>query len=193
MSKSVVIFIEDFKRFCKGMAEKWKAMEKVGYPKDYGTLSVATLGLGPIAAQGVELDTFLDDPMGLPDIEQSFDFPLGNPSLLESFMPLDSQSPLSEIKVPGKRDIQRPVPRVMSRKMTNQFPVSQRSSAQPKPLRQSIVQEDLKGIEIFFEEKGMPIREVKLLPSGTTRITLDELIGSPKVRQPEFVRVGSGK
>ena len=45
----------------------------------------------------------------------------------------------------------------------------------------------------FLEEMGQKVHEVKALSAGLTKITLADLMGAQKVREPELVRVGGDR
>ena len=49
---------------------------------------------------------------------------------------------------------------------------------------------DVQTLIGFLEEMGQKVHEVKALPAGVTKITLADLIGAQKVKEPELVRVG---
>jgi len=49
---------------------------------------------------------------------------------------------------------------------------------------------DPDGLLLFLKQNGQKIAEVKALPSGFVRITVDDLIAAAKIREPEYVRVG---
>lgn len=48
---------------------------------------------------------------------------------------------------------------------------------------------DLEHLLALLDDSGIKVDEVKALPSGATRITVADLLGTNRVKEPEFVRV----
>ena len=49
--------------------------------------------------------------------------------------------------------------------------------------------DELEDLLDFLGKSGLKVNEVKALPSGVTRITVDDLLGMNHTKEPEFVRV----
>jgi hypothetical protein len=64
------------------------------------------------------------------------------------------------------------------------------SDADPHTIDQDTEQSDVQLLVGLLEKMGQKVKEVKALPAGGTKITLADLMGPQKVREPELVRVG---
>ncbi|MDY6988920.1 MAG: hypothetical protein SWQ30_12790 [Thermodesulfobacteriota bacterium] len=51
-------------------------------------------------------------------------------------------------------------------------------------------EEEVDELVSFFGDAGFTVGEVKTLPSGTTRITLEDLFGPMQAKEREFARLG---
>jgi hypothetical protein len=74
-----------------------------------------------------------------------------------------------------------------ARQAQTHFPVCAPQSVQNQQASNS--QADLEALLYSLDESGLRVSELKALPSGAMRITVDDLFGN-QVREPEFVRVG---
>lgn len=50
---------------------------------------------------------------------------------------------------------------------------------------------DLKHLLALLDDSGLKVDEVKALPSGATRITVEEFLSMNRAKEPEFIRVRS--
>ena len=64
------------------------------------------------------------------------------------------------------------------------------SGADPDELSKDTETSNVRVLVGILEEMGQKVKEVKVLPAGGTKITLADLMGSQKVREPELVGVG---
>ena len=122
----------------------------------------------------------LDYPMALPSLPLLADIDIipklaSDPFGLEGIMPL-------ELPMAASKEIeQRPVPSMPEFQL-----LTQAQSGEAKAAENEKRLENLLGI---LEESGMKVKDVKELPSGTTRITLDDFLKGKETPEPVLVRV----
>jgi len=166
-------------------------MGKVGFPKDYGTLSVSRLGLDSGIATLIPLEAYGPDaPMALTD----YGFGLTEEaSPIEPTVPLDGKIPVSpaigRIEVKKQLVTKRTTPLELPNKVTapsrSAVPVGRGGVAD-----KGKDEEFFRNLEVILQRSRAKIKEVKLLPSGATRITLEDLFGLKTARGREPVKVG---
>lgn len=131
-------------------------------------------------ANGIDMLSGQDSAMGF---QPSMDIPLSmNAPLQLGEIPLASVPVHREIRLPVKESI---------------LPDSTKYLAQPTGASdgvneavQAVERGDAQLLVEFLEEMGQKVHEVKALPAGVTRITVADLIGAQKVREPELVMAG---
>jgi hypothetical protein len=192
MSKAVTL--PDFNVSFEKVVQKIVAAAKVPFPK------VDEVALMPIvdSVPGWANDVRMSSSASMP-----LDYPLGNSTLdmmagIEPFAPLAQEIPVNlETFMPMEFPAQTPKDSTARRSVVAlrhdkvpELPFLTEVPAEKEPCKKDLDAKDLENLLNVFKESGMDVKEVKLLPSGVTRITFDEFFGERKDRQPEFVRVG---
>jgi|GEM_PF-5673369 len=176
MSKAITV--KEFDAFLDNVVRKIRAIAKVPFPK--------VDEIAPMPA----MDSISSWSNGMPALDMMADIETFSPLAqeiqcdVETFMPMGFPVPMQ------KRDIsKRPVAALTGNKklelpMLNQVPAERESD------KKDLSTKDLENLLAVFKKSGMDIKEVKLLPSGATRITFNEFFGAGQERQREFVRAG---
>lgn len=73
-----------------------------------------------------------------------------------------------------------------------QYPALTYEPMQEEPQEEMNPAEELETLLSILAATGIQVADVKELPSGAVRITIDDLLKPVKERTPEFVRVGGG-
>jgi len=178
-----------------------EALRKARFPKAEGLFPMAGVENNSIPALlnhwplVNEISGISDYPMGLPTL----DLPTGIDSvspiladatpLTEGFAPLDSPATLPATVVPQKAPSQQPVPVSLPHKKIPELPLLSRVSVQAEQVKEGPEAGVVENLLFVLHESGMKVKEVMALPSGTTKITLDELFTARQAREPELVRV----
>jgi len=176
MSKAITV--KEFDAFLDNVVRKIRDMAKVPFPK--------VDEIAPMPA----MDSISSWSNGMPMLDMMADIetfsPLAQeiPCDVETFMPMGF--PVSTQK---RHVSKRPVAALTGNKMP-ELPILNQVPAEKELGKKDLTAKDLENLLVVFKESGMDIREVKLLPSGATRITFDEFFGAGQERQREFVRAG---
>lgn len=192
MSKAITI--QEFDAYLDKVVRKIRAIVKVPFPKVDEIAPMPIMDSVPDWSNNLQISASASMPS---------DYPLGNPTLdmmagIEPFAPLAQEIPSNvetfmpmefSVETQKERTSRRPVVALPHSKVP-ELPLLTQVPAEKEPGKKDLDAEDLENLLAAFEESGMGVRDVKLLPSGATRITFDEFFGERKDRQPEFVRVG---
>jgi hypothetical protein len=179
-------------------AHLFRKMGEVGFPKTdelppiLVTDSVPALpNHSPIHTEALGIS---DYPLGLPTLALMGQIDSISPllpeisSVAEGFAPLEL--PVSMPKEYGPR---KPAVAALVCSKRPELPLPTQAPVHKEPAKKVLGEDDLKNLFAVLEKTGMRVKEAKVLPSGATRITFDEFMGSRKIREPELVRVGGRK
>lgn len=192
MSKAMTL--QDFNVLFEKVIQKIVAAAKVPFPKVDEVALMPTLDSVPGRSNNLQISATASMPS---------DYPLGNPILdimagIEPFAPLAQEIPGNvETFMPMEFAVEthiepksrKPIVALPHNKL-NELPLLTQVAPEKEPSKEDLDAKDLENLLNAFKESGMDVKEVKLLPSGATRITFDEFFGTRKDRQSEFVRVG---
>lgn len=195
MSRAITVEeIHDLGDVCNKIRKLYRrinAMTKVSFPKAAEFAAIPSLNLDAKWSKNlgtsVPASMPLDSPFGDPTLDMMADIEPVSPMALEicgsveTFMPLESPMETSkERTLKGVAAL--PCKKIAEPIILDQVP------AKKEPVK-SLEAKDLENLLAAFKEGGMGVKDVKVLPSGATRITLDEFFGAKRERQTEFVRV----
>lgn len=192
MSKAITL--QDFNVLLDKVVQKIVAAAKVPFPKVDEVAPMPGMDSVPGWANDIRMSSWASMPSG---------YPLGNPTLdmmagIEPFAPLAQEIPVNvgtfmpmefPAQTPKDSTPRRPVVALTHNKVP-ELPFLTQAPAEKEPEKNDLDAKDLENLLNAFKESGMDVKEVKLLPSGATRITFDEFFGERQDRQPEIVRVG---
>ena len=181
----------------KRAVETFRSMGRMELSRDQGMIPV--VNLDSYLAEGLPNDLlaqdkfpiFSDYPIGVPSLEfvsrvEPFGvLPFDGVSAAEGIMPLEFPVITSIPKVSAKTP-RKPVPVALPYKEIPELPLPIQSKAPQEP---AMDKSSLENLLLVLEESGMKAKEIKPLPSGITKITLDDLLKSGQSREPELVRV----
>jgi hypothetical protein len=162
------------------LVDKFQAMAKVGFPKGDGLLPISVLDSVPAMS---EYPPVLPGLESLGQLDTVSPLAQEYPVSLESFMPL-----VRPVPTPREHVSREPVIAALPHKKVLELPTVSQVPAQREPIKKTLGADDLRDLLAALEGTGMKVKEVKSLPSGATRVTFDEFMGSRK--QPDLVRVG---
>jgi hypothetical protein len=131
-------------------------------------------------ANGLDMLSVQDSAMGF---QASMDIPL----------PMDAPLQLGMIplaSVPEHREIRLPVKEPVLHDSTGYVVQATEAGDDLNEGDRAIEKNDAQLLVEFLEEMGQKVHEVKALPAGVTRITVADLIGAQKAREPELVMAG---
>jgi hypothetical protein len=175
---SRAITFQEFDAFLDKVVQKICAIARVPFPK--------VDEIAPMPA----LDSILGWSNAVPTLDMMADIETFSPLAQE--IPCDVETFMSMgFPVPSQKGhiSRRPFVALSDNKMP-ELPMLNHVPAEKELGKKDLSAKDLENLLAFFKQSGMDIREVKLLPSGATRITFDEFFGAGQERQREFVRVG---
>lgn len=162
-------------RTIKKRQKKMRTPEETRFMKFFGATD-----LHNSYANGLDMLSVQDHVMGF---QASLNIPL----------PMAAPLPLDEIplvSVSEHREIRSSVRESAVPELTGYVVPAIESGAGLKESGHEIERNDAQILVEFLEEMGQKVHEVKALPAGITRITVADLIGAQKGREPELVRAG---
>jgi len=114
---------------------------------------------------------------------------------MSSDIPISMSPPMSfeELSLPSiseEKETHASVPRAAFPEMSKDVVPALGSDIDPHEIGQDSEQRDVQLLVGLLEKMGQEVKEVKALPAGGMKITLADLMGAQKVKEPELVRVG---
>jgi len=158
-------------------AKKIRSPEDAKFMKLFGATDLYlnnTKGIGPVAMPDLGLNSDLGwaAPIssGIPLSSDSF-IPIRPVTQRDAVIPKQAKASMSSTQTETKGDRKEP-----------SFAEGEAHSSEKHEVGELLS---------FLDEAGVGVGEVKTLPSGATKITLEDLFGPMHTKEPEFVRVGA--
>lgn len=176
----------------------FQKMGKVGFPKTDELSPISVKDLVPALPNHSPIHTgtlgMSDYPLGLPTLALVGQTDSVAPLLPEVSAVAEGFAPLElPVSTPKEYVLRKPPVAALAYNKRADLPLPTQAPVNKEPAKKAFGEADLKNLLTVLEKTGMRVKETKVLPSGATRITFDEFMGSRKIREAELVKGGGRK